>query len=654
MKKENVVLSFSNEGNAEVIQLNRVIIVDDDADFSDSLSEVLETKNYLTRTASNQLEALEVTRKFNPQVAILDIRIGNSNGVELISDLREISPDILCIMLTGYADMETVVEALREDAFDYLTKPIHPREVVSKLKRGFEKLELESQQINTVKALQISEKRYRTIIDNMVDGVIVLNKKGKIISFNHAATVIFGYDSKDIAGKSINTLLKINYDLQDDFLASRTIPLGSMPVNHEIDAYRNNNEIFPLRFSISELPIGDSLEKHLIFSCFDVSTQKRQENKLRQSQKMDALGKLSSGVAHDYNNMLGVITGYAELLKKELSGQDELSRYVNEIIRAGKRSAKLTKKLLNFSQKKPYEANVIDLNALVYDQYDMLNKMLTVRIDLILEPAKELWPILVDGSDIEDAILNISINAMHAIEGNGQLIIKTCNKKINMLDAQTLNLVAGDYVALHIKDTGCGMIPSVREKIFDPFYSTKGDGGTGLGLSQVYGFIARSKGAIKVCSELKKGTEFILYFPRQIEIEHKNIASKSQSTANTRGDENILIVDDEPALRELNCEILRQQGYNVFQAENGERALEALERESIDLLFSDIIMPGMNGFELTNIVKEKFPNIKIQLSSGFSGDQHANKIDKKIRDNMLQKPIASRVLLEKIRKLLNE
>jgi len=342
------------------------------------------------------------------------------------------------------------------------------------------------------------------------------------------------------------------------------------------------------------------------------------------------------------------------LLKEELGDDHKLAKYAQEIFHAGERSARLTKKLLAFSRKKTYEADMLNLNVLLQNQHHMLRKTLTVRIGLIFNLAENLWPVWLDCSDMEDAILNVSINAMHAIEGNGQLTINTRNEKINKFDARLLNMSEGDYVILSIADTGCGMDRVTREKIFDPFYSTKGDKGTGLGLSQVYGFVARSNGMIKVHSELNHGTQFVFYFPRYNESKDNNQVQENQSIVDIKGYENILIVDDEPALLELNCDILSQQGYNVFYAENGYQAIEILEQESIDLLFSDIIMPEMSGYELTAIVQEKYPDIKIQLSSGFADDRHENMVDEKLRQNMLHKPVTSQVLLGKIRKLLDE
>lgn len=379
------------------------------------------------------------------------------------------------------------------------------------------------------------------------------------------------------------------------------------------------------------------------------------EEALRHSQKMDALGKLTGGIAHDYNNMLGVVLGYTELLLSNLDIKDQpkLVKYVNEINRAGLRSAKLTEKLLAFSREKTSNSELININTVLLDEQHLLEKTLTARITLTLDLAENLWATQLDGNDLQDAILNMAINAMHAIDGNGQLTIQTSNKIIDDLTAQQLQINTGDYVLLSISDTGCGMDEQIQDKIFDPFYSTKGDSGTGLGLSQVYGFVERSNGTINVRSEPNQGTQLDIYFPRQIEKINGTLAAESRDIRQSNGQESILVVDDELALLELTAEILRQNGYQVYSADNARQALEIIENESIDLLFSDVIMPEMDGYELADIVQQKYPNIKIQLASGYYDKQQLNMIDESLRKYLLPKPYNSQILLQTIKNLLN-
>ncbi len=377
------------------------------------------------------------------------------------------------------------------------------------------------------------------------------------------------------------------------------------------------------------------------------------QHQLHQSQKMDALGKLTGGIAHDYNNMLGVIMGYADLLEASLDDQPRLAKYAHNIHHASDRGARLTKKLLAFSRKTASEENRLNLNSLLQGEQHMLAKTLTVRIKLVFELQQDLWPVWLDDNDMEDAILNMSINAMHAIEGSGQLTIQTRNLVMNQADAQLLDLSAGDYVLLRISDTGCGMDEATREKIFEPFFSTKGEKGTGLGLSQVYGFVHRSGGVIKVSSESEQGAQFSLYFPRYYENGDTKFLEEGCSLTAFTGNENILVVDDELALLNLTCEILELHGFNVSAAESAGKALEILEREPVDLLISDVIMPEMDGYQLADIVKGKYPDIKIQLISGFTDDRNMDVVDQSFQQNLLLKPFNSQALLQRIHELLN-
>ncbi len=386
----------------------------------------------------------------------------------------------------------------------------------------------------------------------------------------------------------------------------------------------------------------------------DVTERVLAAETIRRSQKMDALGKLTGGVAHDYNNMLGVVLGYSDLLKEQLSEQPKLQAYVDKIIHAGERGAKLTKKLLAFSKNTSSDVKKFNINTLLHEEQHMLEKTLTARIKLELRLEHDLWPVCLDESELEDAILNMSINAMHAIgENNGQLTIETDNVQISAADTEILGLEPGDYARLSISDTGCGIDETAREKIFDPFYSTKGEKGTGLGLSQVYGFITRCGGSITVDSRPEQGTRFTLYFPRYQGESNSADQVKTKHHPTLKGRESILIVDDETALLDLIYEVLSQKNYQVFCAERAKQALEILETEDIDLLITDIIMPDMDGYALAAIVQQKYPDIKIQLASGFSGKDYARQVDENLLKNLLQKPYNIEALLKKIRTLLH-
>jgi two-component system cell cycle sensor histidine kinase/response regulator CckA len=407
--------------------------------------------------------------------------------------------------------------------------------------------------------------------------------------------------------------------------------------------------------SFGELQFDDSGNViAMIGTTRDITERKEQEEQLRRSQKMEALGKLTGGISHDYNNLLGIIQGYSGQLLEHLAHESKLTKYVLDIQRAAERGSRLTKKLLAFSRQKTPDATVLNINTLLRDEKDMLEKTLTARIKLTFDLADDLWPVELDSSDLEDAIVNISINAMHAMESGGELTFNTRNEQLYKTEAQRLHLEPGDYVLLSIADTGCGMDETTKENIFDPFFTTKGERGTGLGLSQVYGFVERSGGSIKTYSEPGHGSRFVLYFPRSHKSDTDIQSMPSLETQNLRGNETILVVDDEQSMVELAYDILTAQGYRVLTANDGEQALSLIEKEAVDLVVTDVIMPRIDGYQLATTIQKNYPQIKIQIVSGFADSRYGNRVDPILHKNILRKPCTSNKLLTRVRSLLDE
>ena len=384
----------------------------------------------------------------------------------------------------------------------------------------------------------------------------------------------------------------------------------------------------------------------------DISESKAREEQLRRSQKMDALGKLTGGVAHDYNNMLAVITGYAELLTAALSDNERLATYADQILHAADRGAKLSNKLLGFSRRKSTEERVVSLNAVLKDSELMLRKTFTARINLSFDLDATAGKILIDPNDLEDAILNISINAMHAIQGNGAVNVRTETTTITPEHASQLELEPGPYVALSISDSGIGMDQETMDRMFDPFFTTKGDQGTGLGMSQVYGLVKRSHGGIKVHSQPGKGTVVTLLFPVHEDAATASAKEEIAAEVDLHGDERILVVDDEPAILDLTAKILRPYGYRVITAENGADAIKRLVESDVDLILSDVIMPQMDGYELTSFAQAHFPKVKVLLTSGYSDDRRGDLVTDEVSGSLIRKPYNSRQLLTRIRTTL--
>ncbi len=537
----------------------------------------------------------------------------------------------------------TIVPFLDEDKKPYQYVAI--RTDITEMKRVEEKLAVQAAALEAVSK-----------------GIVITDRQGKIEWVNEAFCNITGYSKEEAIGRTPQLYQSDQQtaDFYDEMW--KTISAGKV-WHGELINQRKDGSLYPEELSISPLLDDDGNISRFIGITQDITQRHLTEESLRRSQKMDALGKLTGGIAHDFNNMLGIVLGYAELLKDALEQNtitpetlQRLKNYINEIKRTGERGANLTKKLLSFSKHQPSSEEIIDVNTVLLEQQQMLEKTLTARIKLILELTKDAWPVQLDVHDLEDAILNMCINAMHAIDGNGELIIRTSNKKIDSITAKSLQIEPGDYVLLDMTDTGCGMDSKTKERIFEPFYTTKKQMGTGLGLAQVYGFVDRSGGTIKVYSERGYGTQFVMYFPKYTQqTAEDSVTEKSLSPIiNYAGHETILVVDDEPALLDLTAELLSQQGYQIIKAENGIQALQILECNSIDLLLSDVIMPEMDGYQLAQFVQKNYPSIKIQLASGFTDNRHQQTTDDSLTRNILHKPYASEALLKRVREILDQ
>jgi PAS domain S-box-containing protein len=501
-----------------------------------------------------------------------------------------------------------------------------------------------------------SEHFYKALLDDMVTFVAVLDLSGNIIFVNNTPLIVAGITLEEIKGTKFwdaawwSHSNEARNTIKDDI---EQCALGKNMI-HEIQLKTANGSLIWIEYSMHPICDEQGNVAYLVPEGRDITDRKQQEELLRRSQKMDALGKLTGGIAHDYNNMLGIIRGYAELLGENIVGDSRLTKYAQNIQHAADRGSQLTRKLLAFTHQKTSEYVSCDINNQLQELRLLIEKTLTSKVTLIYELTEDLWSVELDQSDLEDCMINMCINALHAMELGGQLSIRTTNERLDANDAVQQELAAGDYVMLSIADTGCGMNKKTLEKIFDPFFTTKGDKGTGLGMSQVYGFVERTGGEIKVFSELGHGTRFIIYFPRSHKPVELSLVPSINGKRNLEGGETLLVVDDEPAIAELAYEILRARGYRVLTASNGEQALAILEKTSIDLMISDVIMPHMDGYELATIVNERYPQVRIQIVSGFEDDRHKIMRNEALRENILYKPYTSYKLLTHIRSLLGE
>ena len=487
-------------------------------------------------------------------------------------------------------------------------------------------------------------------------GLIEWNTDQEVLDWNPAAQNIFGFNSEEVLGSHITEII-MPKSMRESVDRSWADLLANKDGNHSI----NNNltkdgHTILCEWHNTPLVNEDGCVIGVTSIVEDITGRQKHEEIQRQSQKMDAIGKLTGGIAHDFNNMLGVILGFCDLLKESLA-RDETTQllYCEEILNAGERAEKLTRKLLEFSRATPSSAEPAHINLLLDGMQHMLEKTLTYRIKLIFEVDDDLWMAWLDTARLEDAILNMCINSMHAMPDGGTLTLGLYNKPLTDFDAQALDIPLGDYVVLSVTDTGVGMSKEVQEKLFDPFFTTKGTDGTGLGMSQVYGFVQQSGASIRVFSELGFGSKLEIFFPKytknELETSEMNNVKESDLPS---GDETILVVEDEPALLMLTEETLLAFGYAVKCARNAEEALVILQHEAVDLLLSDVIMPGKDGYQLASEVETLYPKTKIQIISGFSEENRVSLTNDALHQNRLQKPVSAEKLLVRIRSMLDD
>lgn len=505
-------------------------------------------------------------------------------------------------------------------------------------------------------ASKLSHQRLLLHREHTPVGVIEWNTDFEFLDWNPAAERIFGYTKEEVLGHHITKRI-----LPESARPAVDIVWENLLGNKGGTYSLNENTTKDGRTILCEwhnTPLIDQEGKVIGVTSLvdDVTERHKNEENLRHTQKMEAIGKLTGGIAHDFNNMLGVILGFSELLKNSLDkNTPKQEKYCNEILNAAERARKLTSKLLDFSRKDPSTSKITYINNLLLGMQHMLEKTLTHQIKLEFQLGDDLWPVILDAARLEDAILNICINSMHAMPNGGTLTINTSNTNLTSTDVRQYDIPPGDYVLLSISDTGTGMDQEIQQKIFDPFFTTKGVQGTGLGLSQVYGLIQHSGGKIQVYSEIDQGTRIVIYLPRLNESDASIKETDDQySETLPSGTESILVVDDEVALLELTQEILTSHGYVVHLAENATEALNILEKTDIDLMLSDVVMPGINGYQLASEVTKLYPNVKIQIASGFTDKLNIDLNNEALHQQRLYKPYSSKELLGRIRELLDQ
>jgi PAS domain S-box-containing protein len=617
-----------------------ILAVDDEPDILVALEDLFEDE-YRVITTSRPAEALAlIAAEPDIDVILSDQRMPGLTGDALLARAREIS-DAQTILLTGYADISAVVSALNRGGITgYITKPWDPTLLRNAVRSAYERHRL-ARDLATERAL------LRGLLDHAGDAIAFKDRQGRFLRLNARMAERLGAPSVEAClGRTEAAILGPAAEMAE--AADQAAIESGAPTETTVAGGTEAAQTW----TVTRVPIRDAAGTvvHLAVIARDITEQRLLEVRLRQADKMQALGTLAGGVAHDFNNLLTAILGSLELALPKVAGDARLSRLMTNATQAAQRGAALTKRLLTFSHRRDLQARTVDLNAVIRGMDDLLGRSLGGFVQVERALSDDLWPAKVDPDQLELAILNLCINGRDAMPEGGVVALSTRNETVRGStdpNLQDPNLKPGDYAVIAIRDTGTGIPPEILGRVFEPFFTTKGVGqGTGLGLAMVFGLVQQSGGTIRIDSEVGRGTTVLLYLPRSGEaVETAPSPASAPAPAPRRA--HILVVDDDPQVRHVTASFLNGFGYDEAEVPSGEAALERLAAERFDLVVADLAMPGMSGLDLAEAVRERWPALPFLLVTG-----HAEAARIPADFAVLEKPFPSADLAARVAALL--
>jgi two-component system cell cycle sensor histidine kinase/response regulator CckA len=507
-------------------------------------------------------------------------------------------------------------------------------------------------------ALQASEIRYRRLFEAAQDGILILDfATGRVVDVNPFLANLLGYSHAELLGKDLWEIGPVK-DISASRFSFADLRIKGVIRYDDLPLETKGGQRIAVEFVSNVYTVGST--RVIQCNIRDITRRKdaeealrKSEEQLQQGSKLEAVGRLAGGVAHDFNNLLSVILGSSELLLEELGADDPRRRYVETITTASKRAVSLTKQLLTFSRKQVFSPLVFDLNSIVRETYLMLPRMIGEHVEIGIVLSKEQAPVLADPTQVQQVLMNLAANARDAMPEGGKLTIEVANWEMKKGSGESADVSPGHYVTLTVSDTGAGMAREIQSRAFDPFFTTKDIGkGTGLGLSTVYGIVKESGGSILLNSERGEGTTFKIYLPRANEEIIERTAASRVPDESLQGSETIFLVEDQSELRLLTQRFLQSLGYKVLVAGLPSEAIQIAQQFAgkIDLLLTDVVMPGMNGGALAQQLRPLYANMRVLYVSGFA-DQT---LEQDIHTAFVAKPFLLRELATKIRELFSE
>lgn len=618
----------------------RVLIVDDHASNRDAIVRLLLQDGCEVAEACSGAEALSRAAD-QPDVILLDIDLPDISGFEVCRKLKagSATADIPVLMLTGvFLAGDDHVTALESGAESYLAKPVAPTVLLAQVRAAIRERHAEQ-------SLRANEALFRTIVEKSFEALLLLGKTGTIRYVSPPTLEMLGYSREEVVAHIAFDFIhpEDRPGIVDFFERLLTDPLPGVTlfyrVRHKDGSYRS------VECRGTNL-LADPSVRAVVANFRDITEQRRLEDELRQSQKMEAVGRLAGGIAHDFNNVLTVINSCTHVALMQMGAEHSAKPLVEEVKKAAERAADLTRQLLAFSRKQILQPEPLDLNEVVRKAQRLLSRLIgeDIELDVELEPAAG-W-VRADAGQLDQALVNLAVNARDAMPTAGRLLLRT--RAPVPLEGR-----AGRFAALQVIDNGHGMTKDLQAHIFEPFFTTKEVGqGTGLGLSMVHGFMAQTGGHITVQSAPGAGSTFTLYLPS---IEAPSRTAAAPLTGIPRGTETILLVEDEAAVRDICHAVLEDGGYRVLSAAGAEEAVAVLQQHEgpLDLLLTDVVMPGIGGPKLAEQLRLVRPGLKVLFMSGYTEDTVVRHGLQEAELALLQKPFGPDVLLRKVREVLD-
>ncbi|MEE8430517.1 MAG: response regulator [Candidatus Desulfatibia sp.] len=649
----------------------KVLIVDDDSRMCESLKALLSNQGYILKTCNSGKKAIEYLNNYDFDLVLLDIVIPDMNGYQIMDYITNQSPDTLVIVITGHASIKSAIKFIKKGAYDYIKKPFEPEELLVTVKNGLDHKRLESENEVINEKLIRTEECYRYLVKNSPDIIYMLDGQGNFKFISNTAERLLGFQIEQLIGEHYTTLIHDN-DLEKakwSFNERRTGDRAASQMELRLKVCGERGQFKDCKVGhltielksngIYDEPIKKEDKKfigtHGVIR--DISGRKQLEFQLKQAHKMEAIGTLTGGIAHEFNNILSIILGNTELALDDVPEWNPAHFNLEEIKTAGLRAKNVVRQLLSFIRKTDIKRQPISIISVIKDALKFLRSTITANIDIRQNIQDTADTVFADPTQINQIMINLCTNASHAMEETGGMLdigIQNIFLDENSTALIDPELTQGNYVKVTVSDTGHGIAPETIERIFDPYFTTKEVGkGSGLGLSVVHGIVKIHRGAITVDSELGKGTTFNIFFP----VTEEEVVTESKIIEELpTGNENILFVDDEESIVFIVRQMLERLGYQVEVKMNPVEALELFRSnpDQFDLVITDMAMPQMDGDKLVKEILNIRSEMPIILCTGFSEkvtEENAKELGIKA---FTMKPLVIRDLAVVVRKVLDE